>query len=207
MSGSRSACRYCRTAASAGFAGVRSARYQTVSTHLVVDRERLQATLYRSRRTHLQRARRDRRARSPTPQGEFTVRSKLTRYASPVLRAGRVRHDRTLSSADRLAGRRLRRNPRDKRTRDSSRPCLARLHPSSKPRHPASRRADAGRDAGHDPMSSTRSLPAATPVRRLLHGTRARYIAPRDQRARHPDAAEAEPADRALEGVPTPTGA
>jgi lipoprotein-anchoring transpeptidase ErfK/SrfK len=57
--------------------------YETVNTRLVVDRGDLQATLYRQGKivfaapvgvgTHAW----------PTPAGEFSVRSKLTRYASP----------------------------------------------------------------------------------------------------------------------------
>jgi hypothetical protein len=57
--------------------------YETVSTHLVVDRERLQATLYRAGVRVFSAPVGVGAPGSPTPAGEFTIRSKLTRYASP----------------------------------------------------------------------------------------------------------------------------
>jgi lipoprotein-anchoring transpeptidase ErfK/SrfK len=57
--------------------------YQTVSTHLIIDRERLQATLLRAGVRIFSAPVGIGAQGSPTPQGEFTVRSKLTRYASP----------------------------------------------------------------------------------------------------------------------------
>ena len=52
------------------------------------------------------------RAARPRRAGDFVVRNRLTRYRSRVLRPDRVRHQRPLGDADRLAGRRLRRHPR-----------------------------------------------------------------------------------------------
>jgi hypothetical protein len=56
--------------------------YQTVTTHLVVDRQRLSATLYQDGKTIFQARIGVGKDASPTPAGSFTVRSKLTRYAS-----------------------------------------------------------------------------------------------------------------------------
>ena len=57
--------------------------YQTVNTHLVVDRERLRAILYRDGRVIFTSPVGVGTDSSPTPAGEFTIRSELTRYASP----------------------------------------------------------------------------------------------------------------------------
>jgi L,D-transpeptidase-like protein len=57
--------------------------YQMVNTHLVVDRARLRATLYRAGRRVFTAPVGIGTASWPTPAGEFAVRSELTRYASP----------------------------------------------------------------------------------------------------------------------------
>jgi lipoprotein-anchoring transpeptidase ErfK/SrfK len=57
--------------------------YQQVRTELVVDRARLTATLRRDGRVVFRAPVGIGRARWPTPTGHFTVRSKLTDYASP----------------------------------------------------------------------------------------------------------------------------
>lgn len=57
--------------------------YQTVDTHLVVDRARLRATLYRDGAIIFSAPVGIGTDAWPTPAGEFTVRSELTRYASP----------------------------------------------------------------------------------------------------------------------------
>ena len=57
--------------------------YQTVNTHLVVDRARLRATLYRAGRIVFSAPVGIGTDAWPTPLGEFSVRSVLTRYASP----------------------------------------------------------------------------------------------------------------------------
>jgi lipoprotein-anchoring transpeptidase ErfK/SrfK len=58
--------------------------YGTVSTRLVVDLERLTATLLRARRPVLRAPIGVGQDRWPTPRGEFYVRNRLTRYRSPV---------------------------------------------------------------------------------------------------------------------------
>jgi L,D-transpeptidase catalytic domain len=57
--------------------------YQTVDTHLVVDRARLRVTLYREGQIVFNAPAGIGTEAWPTPAGEFTVRSVLTRYASP----------------------------------------------------------------------------------------------------------------------------
>jgi hypothetical protein len=57
--------------------------YETVNTHLVVDRQRLLATLYRNGRPIFRAPVGVGTDSWPTPAGEFTVRSELTRYARP----------------------------------------------------------------------------------------------------------------------------
>ena len=57
--------------------------YQAVETHLVVDRTRLRATLYRAGRIVFNAPAGVGTNAWPTPAGEFAVRSELTRYASP----------------------------------------------------------------------------------------------------------------------------
>ena len=56
--------------------------YQTVTTRLVIDRSRLQATLYRNGKIIFKAPVGVGTNAWPTPAGEFTVRSELTRYAS-----------------------------------------------------------------------------------------------------------------------------
>ena len=75
-----------------------------------------------------------------------------------VLRADRVRHERTLDRADRLAGRRVHRHPRDERAESPPRPGLARLHSHAQRRHHAARPADAGRDPAHGHMRAAIAL-------------------------------------------------
>jgi L,D-transpeptidase catalytic domain len=57
--------------------------YESVSTHLVVDRARLRATLSRGGKIVFSAPVGIGTDASPTPAGEFSVRSKLARYASP----------------------------------------------------------------------------------------------------------------------------
>jgi hypothetical protein len=56
--------------------------YQTVSTHLVVDRQRLLATLYRNGAPIFRAPVGVGTDSWPTPAGQFTIRSQLTRYTS-----------------------------------------------------------------------------------------------------------------------------
>jgi lipoprotein-anchoring transpeptidase ErfK/SrfK len=57
--------------------------YETVDTHLLVDRERYRVTLYRRGRIVFSANAGVGTDAWPTPAGEFAVRSELTRYASP----------------------------------------------------------------------------------------------------------------------------
>jgi L,D-transpeptidase catalytic domain len=57
--------------------------YETVNTHLVVDREHLRVTLYRSGEAVFTAPVGIGADSSPTPAGEFMIRNELTRYASP----------------------------------------------------------------------------------------------------------------------------
>jgi hypothetical protein len=57
--------------------------YETVDTHLVVDRARFMVTLYRRGRIVFTADAGVGTDASPTPAGEFAVRSELSRYASP----------------------------------------------------------------------------------------------------------------------------
>ncbi len=84
---------------SVGWVGRRSlGPYQTVNTHLVVDRARLRATLYRGGTAVFSAPVGVGREAWPTPAGEFTVRSELTRYASPFY--GPVAFGTTARSAE-----------------------------------------------------------------------------------------------------------
>lgn len=57
--------------------------YESVATHLVVDRARQRAALYRGGRIVFSAPVGVGTDASPTPSGQFNVRSKLTRYSSP----------------------------------------------------------------------------------------------------------------------------
>jgi hypothetical protein len=57
--------------------------YETVNTRLVVDRERLRATLYRNGTAVFTAPVGIGTAFWPTPSGQFIIRNELTRYASP----------------------------------------------------------------------------------------------------------------------------
>jgi lipoprotein-anchoring transpeptidase ErfK/SrfK len=68
----------------------------TLSTiRIVVDRERLRTTLYRGGRAIFRGPVGVGTESSPTPAGEFTIRSELTRYASPFY--GPLAFDRPLA--------------------------------------------------------------------------------------------------------------
>ena len=58
--------------------------YGVVRTHLVVDLERLTATLYRNRREIFRAYVGGGQGAWPTPKGEFYIRNKLTGYSSPM---------------------------------------------------------------------------------------------------------------------------
>ena len=85
--------------------------------------------------------------RGPRRPADFYVRNKLTRYRSPGIRADRLRHQRAIAHAHRLAGRRLHRHPRQQSAPDPSGARVARVHPPAQRRHTEARRADAGGNA------------------------------------------------------------
>ena len=95
--------------------------YEDVHTRLIVDRARLTLTLLRNGRAVFRAPVGIGRAATPTPAGAFYVRDRLRALRQPVLRAGRLRHQRAVRHADRLARRRLCRDPRDQRARARSR--------------------------------------------------------------------------------------
>ena len=129
-------CPCCRTARPAGCRAIALGAYNVVRTHLIVDRRRLRARLGAAGGPCSARAIGIGRRRWPTPAGTFCVRNRLTRLHRSGLRPARVRHQRPLRGAHRLARRRLHRHPRHESTRAAPRPRLARLHPHAQPRHP-----------------------------------------------------------------------
>ena len=170
--GARCGCRCSRTARPAGCRARRSAAI-TVVAHAPRRRPR-RAQRRRSCAAAARPPRAGRRSagrRWPTPTGEFFIRNKLTRYASPHLRPGRVRHERPLGRPHRLArGGYIGIHGTDQpELLPGAR--LARLHPAAQRRHPASRPADARRHAGHDPL---RRRPYHPAFRRYHRAMRAR---------------------------------
>jgi hypothetical protein len=124
--------------------------YRFVHTHLVVDQSRLRATLYRDGREVFS---------APVGVGR-----------RPVLRARRVRNERALGDPDRLARRRVRRDPRDERARADPRPHLPRLRAPPQSRHPRAEPADARRDAGDGPLERANGFRRPSARRRSCSG-------------------------------------
>ena len=85
----------------------------------------------------------------PTPKGQFYIRAKLTNFGDAVLRAARLRHQRDVGHADRLAGRRHRRHPRHESPGLDPGPDLARLRAHEERGHPEARQARRGRHPDH----------------------------------------------------------
>ena len=149
------ACRCCRTARPAGSRARRSAATGPCARGSTSTSTALRATLYRDGRRVVCARRVARRQRGwETPRGEFYVRNKLTRYRSPDVRAGRVRHQR--------ARRRPRRTGRPAASSASTAPtgptsCPGRVSHGcirhAQRRHPRARAAHAGRHAGDDPLA------------------------------------------------------
>ena len=152
--GCASGCRCCPTARPAGCRAPRSAPTGR-STHAACRRPRAPARDAAARRARACCACRSAIGTpgAPTPRGEFVVRNRLTRYQQPVLRADRVRHERAIGDADRLARRRVRRHPRHRPPGPDPRRRVPRLHPAAQRRHPAARAGDAGRDAADDRLA------------------------------------------------------
>ena len=86
--------------------------YGTVHTHLVVDRERLRATLERDGEPIFEAPVGVGTDGAPTPAGQFYVRVELSRYASPFYGPVAFGTSARSAVAHRLAGGRLRRHPR-----------------------------------------------------------------------------------------------
>ena len=85
----------------------------------------------------------------PTPKGQFYIRAKLTNFGDAVLRPDRLRHERDVGHAHRLAGRRHRRHPRHLPAGPDPGQDLARLRAHEERGHPQARQARRGRDAHH----------------------------------------------------------
>ncbi len=130
--------------------------YHTVDTRLVVDRRRLTAELFRAGRRIFRARVGVGQDRWPTPAGRFYVR-KADALQEPRLRPARLRDERPLGRPHRLARGRLRRHPRHGPAGAAPWARLAWLHPDAQRRHPAPRRAHAGRDAGDDPLMPPRA--------------------------------------------------
>ena len=80
---------------------------------------------------------------TPTPTGHFWVRELFQCHRRHALRSVRLRNKRLLG-AERMAGRRRRRHPRDESTRARSRASVPRLHPHAQRRHHLPRPPHAG---------------------------------------------------------------
>ena len=151
------ACRSCRTARRAGFRAARSARYNKIWTHLVIDRRLFSATLYKRGVAVFRTRVGVGKPYWPTPAGRVLRPRADHGLLGPDLRPDRLRDERPLRRPDRLARRRLHRDPRDEPAGDPSRARLARLRPHAERRDPSPRPADAARDAGHDPLAVNRA--------------------------------------------------
>ena len=89
------------------------AGYEEVHTRLIVDRARLTLTLLRNGRAVFRAPVGIGRAAHPHSGGRLLRPRPPAALRQPVLRARRLRHQRAVRDADRLARRRLRRDPRD----------------------------------------------------------------------------------------------
>ena len=126
----------------------------TVDTHLYINRATLTATLKRDGKVVFKTHRRRRHA-EPSHAARAVLRPRQAgRLRQPGVRPARVRDERSLADADRLAGRRLHRRPRHERAVDPARLRLARLHPHAERVDPEAVAADARRHADHDRLSA-----------------------------------------------------
>ena len=137
--------------------------YGFVRTRLVVDRARLRATLLRNGRPVFRAPVGVGRPEAPTPAGDFYIRNRLTRYASPAY--GPVAFG-TSARSDQLtdwpAGGFIGIHGTDQPS-FAPRPGLARLHPDAQRLDPRARTVDADRHAADDQMTGRRA------IRRRLH--------------------------------------
>ena len=127
--------------------------FHLVHTRLVVNRRALRVTLYK-------RGKRRFRARigmgapgTPTPAGLVLDPREVPRQRQPAVRHASDGDRCVLRRADRLAGRRRDRPPRDQRARAHPGPAVARLHPAQATRHRAALRAHADRHAAAHPLT------------------------------------------------------
>ena len=114
----------------------------TVTTHLYIDRAKFTITLERNGTHDLQDERRRRALLLADATRRVLHPGRAHGLRLPGLRADRVRDERTLHHADRLAGRRRHRHPRDESARAPPRVDLARLRPDAQRRHPEAGAAD-----------------------------------------------------------------
>ena len=135
--------------------------YGVVRARLVVELGRLRATLIRDGRAVF-------RARvgighegMADADGGVLRAQQADALREPLLRAARVRYERTVGGAHRLARGRLRRHPRHEPPRAPARPRLPRLHPHAERGHPATRAPHAGGNARDGPGMSARPYAAA----------------------------------------------
>ena len=159
--------------------------YHYVHTQLVVDRERFTATLFRNGRKVFTAAVGVGKPESPTPSGEFYIRDRLSGFGDPFY--GPVAFGTSARSAvltDWPAGG-LRRHPRHERARTDPRPDLARVHPTPERGHPATRPADAGRDAADDSVASANESRGLSARRSPRSGSRCARVRENRCRGRH----------------------
>ena len=109
-------------------------RFQTVHTRMTISHARMRATLYKRGRVIFS----DDGRRRAVALADAARRVLHPREALRLLRAGvraaRLRAERALDGADRLARRRVHRHPRHERAADPSGPRLARLRANATPR-------------------------------------------------------------------------
>ena len=161
------------------------AGFRTVDTHLVIDRGRLQATLFRRGRPVLRSIIGVGEPRWPTPPGRFYVRGRLTGFADPIYGAIAFgTNGRSAVLTDWPGGGFIGvhgTNP----ARDPSRTCLPRLRPPAEPVDSPPRSSDANRDARDDQVAQRgRADPASAQKHfRTLRGRRRPWGARRQLRA------------------------
>ena len=135
--------------------------YNEIWTHLVIDRKLFTATLYKKGRAIFRTRVGVGKPYWPTPAGEFYVRERITGFSDPIYGPAGLRNERALVRADRLARRRLHRDPRHEPAGDPSRPRVPRLRAHAELRRPA---AVAPHVVGHpcnNPLTPGYDVPAS----------------------------------------------
>jgi hypothetical protein len=123
-------------------------QFRSVDTHLVIDRSRFRATLYRRGRPVFQSIVGVGLAHWPTPAGRFHIRERLTGFTDPIYGALAFGTNARSPRPDGLAGRRIRRHSRDESARHPPRACFTRLRQAPEPGHREARSAHTRRYAG-----------------------------------------------------------